>query len=231
MSSTPWRISSSAISGPRPLAGTGSNSGPRFIYCGKAVPAFRERFLVIGIGAIDQRGRRFQSRRVVGIERGFRRIIAGVKKAVADAEVQPDTARRVPVAAGGNGDAEHVGLAGDRQRPRGNGLGQTARDDLGRIDRRMAECRQERQAADMVFVAVAQNQRIDRADSGDVRQRARRRPFAEVEHEPLAGRFQKETGRPLFADARYQPQAARTHHSFYSPLDPMPDIDNRKPRP
>ena len=121
----------------------------------------------------------------------------------------------MPVAAGGNGDAEHVGLAGDRQRPRGNGLGQTARDDLGRIDRRMAERRQERQAADMVAVTVAQNQRIDRADSGDVRQRARRRPFAEVEHEPLAGRFQKETGRPLFADARYQPQAARTHvHSI-----------------
>ena len=47
------------------------------------------------------------------------------------------------VAAGLDRDAENVGLAADRQLPRRDAIGQAARDDLGGIDRRIAEFRQQ----------------------------------------------------------------------------------------
>ena len=85
-------------------------------------------------------------------------------------------------------------------------LGSRAQNDLGGIDRRIAEFRQQRQAADMVPVAVAEHQRVDRADVIDFGQQPRRRAFAEIEHQPLAGRFEQEAGRPLGADAGDQVQ-------------------------
>ena len=59
----------------------------------------------------------------------------------------------------------------------------------------------------MVSVPVAQDQRVDMADPGHAGQKPRRRPFAEIEHEPLAAGFDEEAGRPLCANARYQPQS------------------------
>ena len=57
----------------------------------------------------------------------------------------------------------------------------------------------------MVLVAVAQNDRIDRPEAGDVRQTAGRRAFAEVEQEPFPAGFEQETGRRLAADPRNEP--------------------------
>jgi len=58
--------------------------------------------------------------------------------------MQPDAARRVAVAAGYNGNAKHIGCAAKRQHPRFDALGQSARDDVGGIDRRIAEFWQQR---------------------------------------------------------------------------------------
>ena len=62
----------------------------------------------------------------------------------------------------------------------------------------------------MVSVPVAQDQRVHPADPGQVGQKAWRRPFAEVEHEPPAARFEEEAGRALGTDAGNEPQRART---------------------
>ena len=171
----------------------------------KLVPAFCERRVVAAVGAIHQR-RACRRRRIVGVEHRFRGKVAGVKKTVADGEAQPDAARRVTVAAGLDRDAEHVAAAADRQRPTGDAVGQRAQNDLGGIDRRIAEFRQQRQPADMVPVAVAEHQRVDRADIVDVRQQPRRRALAEIEHQPFACHFEQEAGRPLGADAGDQVQ-------------------------
>ena len=46
---------------------------------------------------------------------------------------------------------------------------------------------------------------VDRADVVDLGKQAGRRPFAEVEHQPLAGGLQEEARRPFGADAGNQP--------------------------
>ena len=188
MSVRPWRSSASAISGPRPLAGTGSSSGPRSTN-GASLPQHSgERRVVAAVGAIHQHRAR-RRRRIVGVKHQFRRKVAGVEQAVADGEAQPDAARRVAVAAGLDRDAEHLAAAANRQRPPGDAIGQSRADDFGGIDRRIAEFRQQRQPADMVLVAVAEHQRVDRANIVDLGQQPRRRALAEIEHQPLARRF------------------------------------------
>ena len=132
-------------------------------------------------------------------------------------------------------DAQHFGAATDGQRPHGN-VSQSARDDVSGVDRRIAKLRQQRQAADMVLVAVAQHQRVDVADVVDVRQQTRRRSFAEVEHEALAVHFDQETGRPLHADARNDPQcrhaiALASIHRCATEMARGAVIDKRKPPP
>ena len=104
------------------------------------------------------------------------------------------------VAPGLDRNAEHVGCAADRQWTSGNGLGQSPRDRFGGIDRRIAEFRQEGETADMVLVAVAQDDRVHRREPRDVRELAGRRPFANIEQKPLAAGFEEETGWPLAAD-------------------------------
>ena len=64
---------------------------------------------------------------------------------------------------------------------------------------------EQRKAADVVLVAMAEHQCVDRADSVDFRKQAGRRAFAEIEHQPLAGGFEEKAGRPLGADAGNQP--------------------------
>jgi hypothetical protein len=112
----------------------------------------------------------------------------------------------VTVAAGLDRDVEHIAAAANRQRPPGGTFGQRAQNDLGRIDRGIAKFRPERQPADMVPVAVAKHQRIDRADVVDLRVQSRRRALAEIEHQPFAARFEQEAGRALGADAGDQAQ-------------------------
>src|SRR5579864_4284383 len=58
----------------------------------------------------------------------------------------------------------------------------------------------------MILMAVAEDQRVDRADAVDRGQGARRRTFAEVEHKPLAGNLEKEARGPLGANTGNQPQ-------------------------
>ena len=145
-------------------------------------------------------------RRVVGIESGLRRIVAGIKKPVPDTEMKPNAARRVAIASGFERNAEHLGRAADWQRARLDFTGQALRHDLGGIDRRIAELGEERKTADVILVAVAEDQRVGRRCQSDFGQAARRRTFAEIEHEALALRLDGKAGRPLFADPGHKPQ-------------------------
>ncbi len=123
--------------------------------------------------------------------------------------MEPDAARRVAVAAGRHRDAEHLGFPADRQFLHGDALRQSAGDDLGGVDRRIADFPEQRQAADVVLVAVAQNHRIDAADAVEVGEAAGRRTFAEIEEEAFALGFEQERGRAFPADAGNEPQRSR----------------------
>ena len=58
----------------------------------------------------------------------------------------------------------------------------------------------------MVLVAVAEDERIERAQTIDIGQKTRRRTFAKIEHEALAARLDQEARRALGADAGNEPQ-------------------------
>jgi len=112
------------------------------------------------------------------------------------------------VAAGENLDARNFTQTAHRQRPDVEPLGQIAADDGGSVDRRIAEPLQKREPADMVLVAVAEHQRIERTKVVDIGQKPRRRTLAEVKHDAFAARFEHKAGWALGADARNQPQRA-----------------------
>jgi len=74
------------------------------------------------------------------------------------------------------------------------------------MDRRIAELGQKRKPADMVFVAVAEDQRVDGRDGGYIRQATGRRALAKIKQQPFALDLQGKAGRPFFADPGNKPQ-------------------------
>jgi hypothetical protein len=89
----------------------------------------------------------------------------------------------------------------------------------------------------MILMAVAEHQRVKRPKAFDIGQEARRRAFAEIEHEALAGRFDDKAGWAFGANAGNKPQFIRSlaHRILLSrwlaAVDRAPNIDKRKPRP
>src|SRR5215472_16538874 len=169
-------------------------------------PTCRQRAVIIAIGAVDQCCSGRARRRIVSIKGGLRRIVAGIEKTVADFEMKPDAARRMAVASGFEPDAENFGRATDWQRTGFDAARQALRHDLGGIDRWIAELGKKRKAADMILVAVAEDQCIGWRRQSDVRHASWRRTLAEIEHQAFASRLNGEAGRALFADPGNEPQ-------------------------
>jgi hypothetical protein len=69
----------------------------------------------------------------------------------------------------------------------------------------MAKLGEKRQAADVVLVAVAEDQRVCRRSACDVRHQAGRRALAKVEDQPFAPSLNRKASRPLFADPGNEP--------------------------
>ena len=57
----------------------------------------------------------------------------------------------------------------------------------------------------MILMAVAQHDGVDRSDTIDVGQQSRRRPLAEIQHQPTAAGLDDKAGRTFGAGARNQP--------------------------
>ncbi len=223
---------------PAPAAESGprSTNGTRALFQHSA-----SGFSIVGIGAVDQRGRRRCARRIVGIERRFRRSNRRYRES---RRRRRNAARRRP-AHGRCGRSSTAmpstsAIAADRQRPHGDRLRQAARDDLGGVDRRIAELRQQRQAADMVPVAVAEDERVDPADGRPGPATAPGGgPSPRSSRSRLPASLEQEAGRPLPADAGYEPQRTGAFiHYVSSPYTGMPkagenrgNIDNRRSHP
>ena len=105
------------------------------------------------------------------------------------------------VAAGGHVDAEHLAGAANRQRPHDQIFRQSARHNFGGVNWRVTKFVEERQAADVILVTVAEHERVKRPHIFDVGQEARRWAFTEVEHESLASRLDDKAGGAFGADA------------------------------
>jgi hypothetical protein len=141
------------------------------------------------------------------------------------------------VAARGHFDADHLSVAADWQRPQRETLRQSARHDFGRVNQRVTKFPEQRQTADVILVAVTEHERINRTKAIDIGQEAWRRTFADVEHQPLTGRFDHKAGRTFAADAGDEAQCvwpcAHWHSPFRSAVARWndPNIDKLKARP
>ena len=120
--------------------------------------------------------------------------------------MEPDAARRMAVASGLNRNAKHLAHPLDGQCACGETLGQSAGDDFGSVNRWITELCQKRQPADMVLMAVAEDQRVCWRDCGHIGQASRRRALAEVKHKAFAPGFDRKARRTLFADAGNESQ-------------------------
>jgi hypothetical protein len=74
------------------------------------------------------------------------------------------------VAAGRHFDSQHFARAADRQRSHRQTLRQSARHDFGRVNGRVTKFCEQRQATDVILVAVAEHERVEWANSVDIRQ-------------------------------------------------------------
>ena len=105
-------------------------------------PACGDRLLITAVGAIQKRGRCRRCRRIVGVERSippkYRRCRASRRRWRSAARCRPAHGR----CGRSRRRCRAISAAADRQRPHVGAFGQCARNDLGRIDRRIAELRQ-----------------------------------------------------------------------------------------